>query len=66
MEAVGMAGACCPFCGSDDYCPHFLGWTEDGRTFSRPRPFPEKEEIRATDRIVKTGVSARVYRPLKS
>jgi Zn-finger nucleic acid-binding protein len=50
----------CPFCRGDD-CEHFLGWTEDGKTIQH-RSTPQKMDISETDRIVTTGVTARVYR----
>ena len=54
----------CPFCNADQYCPHFLGWTTDGKTVDEPRrSWDEKQPIQPGDRIVTTGVSARVYRP---
>ena len=50
---------CCPYC-QGDRCRHFLGWTDDGRTYSWSAdtgPFNIPEDAV----IVKTGVSARVY-----
>ena len=58
----------CPWgCTSDDDCEHFLGWTEDGRKISfRPRykNDVESDQIGPEDRVVKTGVTARIYRPI--
>jgi len=68
MSDLYVTGFQCPFCPADAQvpCPHFLGWTDDGRHVTeRPRGKRDlaAEPIRETDRIVMTGVSARVYRP---
>jgi hypothetical protein len=58
----------CPFGCRDDqldahgYCRHLIGWTEDGRTFELRVNPAQRQPILGTDRIVTTGVSARVYR----
>lgn len=57
----------CPICGEEE-CSHFLGWTEDGRTIGDPvqgrSALVDPEPIQPSDRIVNTGVSARVYRTM--
>ena len=61
----------CPFCESVDYCEHFIGWTNDGKRITETLDSSHEpgaiESIsipicKDTDRIVKTGVSARVYK----
>ena len=53
----------CPICGKKE-CDHFLGWTEDGRHIE-PKPGLKFRHlvIGQKDQVIKTGVSARVYRP---
>ena len=56
----------CPFCNAEmnpqpPYCAHFIGWTDDGRTWI-DRKDGQTRPLLATDRLVKTGVSVRVYR----
>lgn len=60
----------CPFCEkpctNSDACPHFIGWTEDGKAI-QPRknihsPMVNDGNILPTDVILNTGVSARVFR----
>ncbi len=59
----------CPFCQADDCtdCNHFQGWTSDGRTIDDPKQGRSSlctpEPILESDRVLTTGVSARVYRP---
>jgi hypothetical protein len=61
-KTMRPTAAWCPHCGGD-LCRHFVGWTEDGRTFQAADTFKaDKRPILESDRIVKTGVSARVYR----
>ncbi len=64
QESVIQTPVCldfpCPFCGQGS-CYHFIGWTEDGCTYSftdEKVPLP----MMKTDKMVSTGVSARVYR----
>jgi len=56
----------CPFCGGDE-CVHLVGWTEDGRTVTTMHDNVVVDGfdrlVTPVDRIVTTGVSARVYRP---
>lgn len=52
----------CPLCGGQD-CPHWVGWTEDGRHVITPAPSPERQVVRDGDLTVQTGASVRVYRP---
>jgi hypothetical protein len=54
----------CPFCESPGECRHLIGWTEDGRTVELRLGIVagKKTELLPTDQIIKTGVSARVYR----
>lgn len=56
----------CPWC-KEKTCPHFAGWTEDGRTLEPlASAMPDKDRvIRSDDRCVNTGVSCRVYRPVE-
>lgn len=65
MTTARNDAAWCPFCYGDK-CEHFAGWTEDGRWIIGPtethHPERNKQPILETDRIVKPGVSARVYR----
>jgi hypothetical protein len=66
---VLFADFACPFCGSHGHCPHWIGWTEDGKTVE-PRAMILGQHatmaalgsVLETDRIVKTGTTARVYR----
>jgi len=56
----------CPICHCRQ-CSHFVGWTEDGRTLEHATKLTRLgavavEEVLPTDTVVKTGVSARVYR----
>lgn len=63
----------CPFCTKQGQfpCSHFVGWTEDGRSIPAATVYGKGEKtfhyapqlIRDTDVVVKTGVSARVFRP---
>ena len=57
MQTVGY----CPYCHGEN-CEHFLGWTDDGRRVDEAADGRRPCRIRTTDRIVTTGVSARVYR----
>jgi hypothetical protein len=51
----------CPFCDESSICSHFMGWTDDGRKIE----MVDGSEcvVQETDRIIKTGTTARVYRP---
>lgn len=54
----------CPFCQREQ-CRHLIGWTEDGQHIV-PADMDSLRSavltVGGTDRIVTTGVSARVYR----
>jgi len=58
----------CPFGCADEqldkhgWCRHLIGWTEDGKTFEPRRNPWQRQPVLPTDRIVTTGVAARVYR----
>lgn len=57
----------CPFCGADldrnNPCPHFVGWTSDGREIDVADPDgPHGARVLPSDHLVKTGFSVRVYR----
>jgi hypothetical protein len=58
----------CPFgCTPADLdpaggCDHFIGWTEDGKHLERRGQPGSVESVLPEDRVVTTGVSARVYR----
>jgi hypothetical protein len=66
METYNVKLAECPFCYGDE-CKHLMGWTENGRDVTTMHDNTVVDGfdrvIRDTDRIVTTGVSARVYRP---
>ncbi len=51
----------CPYCAKQDFCKHFLGWTENGRTINLRRG-GATEPLLPTDKTLNTGVSTRVYR----
>ena len=69
LRDAPWAATVCPFCQATDEkpCMHFVGWTDDGRTINEWRVMPGiahgPKNISSDDRIVTTGVSARVYRP---
>jgi len=58
----------CPFgctareLDSHGWCRHLIGWTDDGRTFEGRVSPSRRQPVLSTDRMVKTGVAARVYR----
>jgi hypothetical protein len=54
-----MAQFKCPLCGCT-FCRHWIGWTEDGRTIELKAG--GTAPLLPADRVIKTGVSARVYR----
>ncbi len=59
----------CPICREDctanKACAHFIGWTEDGINIV-PRVQFYGGKVLDNDLIIKTGVSARVFRPASS
>jgi hypothetical protein len=54
----------CPICAETD-CEHFIGWTNDGKTIEFRGNKIANEPLQETDLIVKTGISARVYREVR-
>lgn len=51
----------CPLCRAEE-CPHFIGWTSDGRTIECRDGKGVYEPLRPDDVTINTGVSTRVYR----
>lgn len=53
----------CPFCdySGNDYCRHMIGWTDNGRRIELRGG--GDSHVEKDDRIITTGVTARVYRP---
>lgn len=54
----------CPYCDSPGDCRHLIGWTDDGKTVELRLGIVagKKVNLLPTDRVITTGVSARVYR----
>ncbi len=61
METVAFR---CPFCNSYD-CLHFIGHTEDGRLVELRERIRDHRlpAVLETDKLVRIGRAARVYRP---
>jgi hypothetical protein len=62
------SGPFCPLCGKAGPCPHWIGWTEDGKTVELLAMVSALPVVQRGDWMTnwtKSGpVAARVYRPV--